>query len=115
MNYVKGLLLLFLLAPLVVAAQGFQFDPGSDIGTKLNLPQGDAENVAIETIQYILGVIGLIAVIMVMYGGFRYLTSGGNEETIKNAKAILKTSITGLVVILLAWAIIGFVFNSFSF
>lgn len=108
------ILVLLLIAPLALQAQGFQFDPGGTIANSLKLPKNDAESLVVDTVQWILGLLGLFAVITILYGGFRYLTSGGNEETIKNAKAILKTSVIGLTLVLFSWAIIRFVVSIFG-
>jgi hypothetical protein len=49
---------------------------------------------------------GSIAVLFIMMGGFWYLTSGGNEETAEKGKKTLVNSIIGLVVIIMAYAIV---------
>ncbi|MFH1534374.1 MAG: hypothetical protein ABIF80_00130, partial [Patescibacteria group bacterium] len=58
--------------------------------------------------QWILGLLGLIAVIMILIGGFKWMTAGGNEEKIESAKKLLTSAIIGLVIVLLAWAIVIF-------
>ena len=62
----------------------------------------------------LLFIIGAIAVIMIIIGGFRYVTSGGNSASISAAKNTILYAIIGIVVALLAYAIIHFVINSFS-
>lgn len=89
---------LFLSVPTAQAA--FQFDPGGTIRNTLKLPSADAQGTAISVLQYILSVLGIIAVVLIIYGGFRYLTSAGNQETIENARAILKTATIGLVIVI---------------
>ncbi len=59
-----------------------------------------------------LGFLGIAAVLIVMYGGYIYLTSGGNEEKITIAKKILINGTIGLVIILSSWAIASFVLRS---
>ena len=51
-------------------------------------------------IQLFLGLLGLIALVIVLYGGFVWMTSGGNEEKISQAKKILSAGVIGLVIIL---------------
>lgn len=89
---------LFLITPAAHAA--FQFDPGGTIRDALKLPSRDAQSTVISVIQYVLTVLGIIAVILIIYGGFRYLTSAGNQESIENARAILKTATIGLIIII---------------
>ena len=98
---------LALLAPL--AASAFQFDPGGTIGTSLGLPKEDAQSVVIRVIQYVLGFLGLIAVILILFGGFRYLTSAGNQEAIDSAKKILRSAVIGLLIVLLSQALFLFI------
>ncbi|MEK7538198.1 MAG: hypothetical protein AAB619_04480, partial [Patescibacteria group bacterium] len=50
-----------------------------------------------------------IAVTMIIYGGFTWLTAAGNEENVEKAKRIISAAVIGLIVILLAWAIVIFV------
>lgn len=53
-----------------------------------------------------LGLIGFATTLMIIYYGYRYITSAGNEEAIEKAKSGLKWSILGLIVTLLAYTII---------
>lgn len=54
----------------------------------------------------VLGVAGLISVLFVIVGGFRYVTAQGDDKKVESAKATLKNAIIGMVVILLAYAIL---------
>jgi hypothetical protein len=54
-------------------------------------------------------VIGIIAVIMIIYAGFRYVTSAGSEGGVKAAKNAIVYAIIGLVVVALAQVIVHFV------
>jgi len=58
-----------------------------------------------------LFVIGAIAVIMLIYGGIRYTISGGESKNVTAAKDTILYSIVGIVVALLAYAIVNFVIN----
>jgi len=53
-----------------------------------------------------LGVAGLFAIFMIVFGGFKYITSGGNEEEATSAKGTLQWAVIGLVVILLSYVIV---------
>lgn len=52
-------------------------------------------------------IIGVIAVIMLVYGGFRYITSGGATEKVGEAKKTLIWAIVGLIVVALAQVIVN--------
>lgn len=59
-----------------------------------------------------LFLIGAIAVIMLIYGGFRYVISGGNAASVTAAKNTILYAIVGVIVALLGYAIIEFVLNA---
>lgn len=54
-------------------------------------------------------VVGAIAVIMIIYGGFRYITSGGDSNSVGSAKNTLIYAIIGLIIVALAQIIVSFV------
>lgn len=59
-------------------------------------------------------VVGAIAIIMIIYGGFRYITSGGSSEGVGTAKNTLIYAIVGLVIVALAQIIVRFVLSTSS-
>lgn len=54
-------------------------------------------------------IVGIVAVIMIIYGGFRYITSGGNTEKVTSAKNTILYGIIGLIIVALAQVIVKFV------
>lgn len=54
-------------------------------------------------------IVGIAAVFMIIFAGLRYVTSGGKEEGVKNAKNTILYAIIGLVVVALAQIIVHFV------
>lgn len=62
----------------------------------------------------LLFAIGTISVIMIIVGGIRYVLSYGEAAKIKSAKDTILYAVVGLVVSLLAYAIVGFVLNQFG-
>ena len=60
----------------------------------------------------ILLVVGLISVIMLVYGGLRYILSGGDSKKVTDAKNTVLYAIIGLIISLLSYAIVKFVLNS---
>jgi hypothetical protein len=54
-------------------------------------------------------IVGVVAVVMIIYGGFRYITSGGDSGRVGNAKNSLIYAIVGLVIVALAQVIVHFV------
>ena len=60
----------------------------------------------------VLLIVGLISVIMLVYGGLRYILSGGDSKKVTDAKHTVLYAIIGLIISLLAYAIVNFVLNS---
>lgn len=56
-------------------------------------------------------VVGLAAVVMIVLAGFRYITSGGKEDGVKNAKNTILYAIIGLAIVGLSQIIVQFVLN----
>lgn len=56
-------------------------------------------------------VVGIVAVIMIIYGGFKYITSGGDSGNITSAKNTIVYAIIGLVVVALAQFLVQFVLD----
>jgi len=67
----------------------------------------DFTQVVISVMTQILGLVGIVAVMMIIYHGYRYITAAGNEEGIAAAKSGLRWSIIGLIIIMLAFTIIA--------
>ena len=66
-----------------------------------------------DVINIMLFIIGAIAVIMIIYGGIRYTTSAGDSSHVKAAKDTILYAVVGLVVAILAFAIVNFVVGAF--
>lgn len=62
----------------------------------------------------LLFVLGAISVIMIIVGGLRYVVSGGNATAVTAAKNTILYAIVGVIVALLAYAIVNFVLDSFT-
>lgn len=63
-------------------------------------------------VNMMLFVLGAIAVVMIVVGGIRYTTSAGDSGRIKAAKDTIMYSVVGVVVALLAYAIVNFVLTN---
>lgn len=61
-----------------------------------------------------LAFVGVLFFLLMIYGGFKYMISMGNEQEIKDAKALIKYAIIGLIVILSAYAITSFIGTSLT-
>lgn len=81
------------------------------ISGEISLGSGDVRQTAARIINVSLGFLGIIAVVIVLVGGFKYMISGGNEEKTNEAKQLIISGIIGLAIILSAWAITSFVIS----
>lgn len=60
----------------------------------------------------VLLIVGIVSVIMLIYGGLRYILSGGDSKKVTDAKNTILYAIIGLIISLLAYAIVNFVLTS---
>lgn len=63
-------------------------------------------------INVVIGVLGVVAVAVVIYGGFLFLTAQGDPGKIKKGKDSITWGIIGLIIALLSWSIINFVLST---
>lgn len=122
---------LFLLVPAVSAQDvgklctgadlSFHSDPGSkpcDTGTDANGNSVPATtriaNLLARIINFASIIVGVIAVFMVIYAGFRLATSSGNPEATKSARNTILYAIIGLIVVIFAQVIVKFVLAKVS-
>jgi hypothetical protein len=70
----------------------------SDLNTKIT-----------HIINWISAIIGVVAVIMIIWGGFKYITSGGSDTSVASAKKTILFALIGLVIVALSQLIVKFV------
>jgi hypothetical protein len=69
-------------------------------------------NNLIHTIVNLLSaIVGIVAVIMIIFGGLRYITSGGNDTSVTSAKNTILYAIIGLIIVALAQVLVRFTLN----
>ncbi len=68
---------------------------------------GDISDVIAKVSQWIVNITATVAVLGIIYGGFSYITAAGNEKQAEHAKEIIKFTVIGTVVIILAFTIIS--------
>lgn len=62
-----------------------------------------------------LGLLGIIFLVIIIFAGYRWMTSSGNEEEVKKAQEAIKRAIIGLIIVLMAYSITFFVFKQLPF
>ena len=95
----------------VVRATDMSLSGGVSSSQGDDVPQDLAGDVFKNVVNILLFIIGAVSVIMLIYGGIRYTTSGGNANSVTAAKNTIMYSIIGLVVAILAFAVVQFVVN----
>ncbi|MEA3398474.1 MAG: pilin [Patescibacteria group bacterium] len=79
----------------------------------INNPLGGDTDINIligQVINAVLGIVGSLALVMFIYGGFTWMLAAGNNEKVQKGKDILIWATIGLVVIFSAYALVKFVF-----
>ncbi len=64
-----------------------------------------------EIIKYALGFVGTIFLVLIIYGGFLWMTAAGNDQQIEKARKILTSSTVGLLIVILAYGLSLFIIN----
>lgn len=72
----------------------------------------DPRDIAARIIQLALGFLGLIAVVIVLFGGFKWMTAAGNEDKVEEAKKVLGAGVVGLLIVLAAWGLSSWVIST---
>ncbi len=75
------------------------------------LGSADLVTIIVNIIQLVLGFLGLIALVIVLLAGFKWMTSGGNDDKIGEAKKLMKSGVIGLLIILSSYIIASFVMD----
>lgn len=62
----------------------------------------------------ILSIIGIVMLILFIYGGWTWMTAGGNEEKVRQATKILVSAVVGFILIFLSFALTNFFINAYN-
>jgi cysteine-rich repeat protein len=86
----------------------------NQVDDTVTLGSDDIRVTIAKIIRAVLGLLGAVAVGIILYGGFVYMTAGGSEEKVAQAKQIITNGIIGLAIILSSFAITQFVLSRLS-
>ncbi|HCC22645.1 TPA: hypothetical protein DF272_00495 [Candidatus Falkowbacteria bacterium] len=100
-----------LVLPVVVAAQSGDVFGVNAVGSELALGSKDIRETVGSIINVALGFLGVVAIVIVLIGGFKYMTAGGDETKVGTARKYIISGIIGLAIILSAYAITTFVIS----
>lgn len=82
------------------------------VGNAIQLSNDDPREIVARVINVLLGFLTVIAVVIILIGGFKWMTSAGNEDSIGEAKKIIAAGAIGLVIVLASWGITTLVLSS---
>jgi len=101
---------IFLLGNFALAAT---IDPGFQIIEQpLGMGTKDVRIVAAQLINTFAGLLGILTVLVILYGGFSWMVSFGDEEKVQKAKSTLTSGIIGLILIFTSYSIANYIFTT---
>ena len=82
---------------------------GIGYGAYTGLGSRDIRSTVASIINVALGLLGIVAVVIILIGGFTWMTAGGNDEKVATAKKWIFSGLIGLIIILSAYALASWV------
>ena len=104
-----------MIALIVLPVFGFDFqaqalDVGlNEVNNSIDLGNKDPRTITAEIINVAMLFLGIIAVVIILMGGFKWMTAGGNEDKVAEARKLMGSGVIGLVIVLAAWGIASFI------
>ncbi len=101
-----------LLIPSIAIAQDYTSQlnsTGTAVYQSSDSAGGDLMAMIGMLIKVLLSVLGVVLLVMIIYGGFLWMTAGGNETQVKKAKDIMQNAIIGVLILFFSYAISNFV------
>lgn len=103
-----------MISPVIpIYAQNQTFEPGElPSAAESGLRDDNLFDFIASAIRVVLGVLGAILLVIIIYGGFLYATAAGNEERVTQARNTLVYAIIGIVIISAAWILSDFIISN---
>ena len=105
--------LMLAATPVVHAQDDLNLGTGY-VTNQINFATGDPREAAVSLVKLMMTFLGIIAVIIMLLGGFKWMTAAGNEDKVAEAKKLIGAGIIGLIIILSAFLIVNFVVENVS-
>ncbi|MDA0208235.1 MAG: hypothetical protein O3B64_02395 [bacterium] len=110
-----GIIALTGLFGLSFTAHAVEIDVGlGQVNDAADLNDQSLEETIGTVISILLGLLGIVFLVMVIYAGFLWATAGGSDDNIKKAKKLLLNGVVGIIIMLSAYAITQFVLSSLT-
>ncbi len=81
--------------------EGAGFDESTDFGLTIST-----------IIETVLGFLGIVFLVLIIYAGFTWMTAGGDSDKVLKAKETIKRSIIGLVIVIMSYSLTYFIFSN---
>jgi hypothetical protein len=97
---------------LIKSQEGF-----SEIGKVYGNKNAEPEDIRVTVLKFVelgLQFLGLIFLVLILFAGFQWMTSGGSEEQVGKAKKLLINAVIGLAIVLCSWVIARYLIIMFS-
>ncbi|MFA6421922.1 MAG: hypothetical protein WCV92_00760 [Candidatus Buchananbacteria bacterium] len=107
----KNYRLIYFIIFAIPSFVGAQVKLDNPIGAGTN---GTIDALVIRIIQYVLGVVGVAALIAFIYGGILWLTSLGDSNKVTKGKNVMIWAFMGLLIIFSSYAIVNLMINTFA-
>ena len=104
-----AVLAIFLVSSPVKAAYIDTTTLGLGYGASIGLGTQDVRQTIASIIKTAMGLLGIVAVVIILIGGFKWMTAGGNEDQVGEAKKWIFSGVIGLAIILSAYALANFI------
>lgn len=113
-NLFLALALAFVILPFLVSAAQATADFGLNEANGIGLPTtaNDPKVAAVNVVRYLMTFLGIIATVVILLGGFKWMVAGGNEDKVAEAKKLIIAGLIGLVIIIAAYAIVQIVVST---
>ncbi len=84
----------------------------SDVQVHTALGNNDPRIITADLINILLGFLGILSVVLILFAGFKWMTAAGNDDQVASAKKLLISAVVGLVIILASYALASFVLDA---
>jgi hypothetical protein len=113
-NKIQKIFFIFLLGclviyPLFVLAEETSTQPEKPVELPNPLGTTDVTAIVARIIKVVLGFVGVLALVMFIYGGLMWMTSGGKEEQIRKGKDTLVWAVAGMALVFFSYSILNFI------
>lgn len=106
--------MMFLLAARSALAQYGLEETGEAAGIPSGLREATVSSLAGQIIGIGLGIVGVIFLLLMVYGGFLWMTARGNDQQVKEAKNLIIAASIGIIIIAAAYVVANFVIGSLA-